>query len=340
VSDEFWTETGRMAIAGGIVAAVVGPLALIAGAVIRRRKVPLFPARKPWRVPWGGFELTFAFVFVAIIPELFRAAGVQSLVAGLIAFPIQLSSLIVASRLLYPAWSPFRDPPIASANQDQQPHPPEFGLIFCHILTLGVLAWLLLTPFVHLINGSVTIAFTLLDLPVESHPLTQLAAGSATQHVLFMVEACVAAPIIEEILFRGILLPWTIGARERVTDGLQLESIAPPKGRPLVVMAAAALYAAGSGRTGPVLFAAVLTVGLAILWLSVRRGKRHARGIYASAALFSLVHSGVWPSPIPLFFLGVGLGWLAVRTRGVLVPALVHGLFNAVSAIYVLRGAA
>jgi membrane protease YdiL (CAAX protease family) len=79
---------------------------------------------------------------------------------------------------------------------------------------------------------------------------------------------------------------------------------------------------------------------LAILWLSVRRGKRHARGIYASAALFSLVHSGVWPSPIPLFFLGVGLGWLAVRTRGVLVPALVHGLFNAVSAIYVLRGAA
>jgi membrane protease YdiL (CAAX protease family) len=76
-----------------------------------------------------------------------------------------------------------------------------------------------------------------------------------------------------------------------------------------------------------------------VLWVRVRKGKRHARGIYASAALFALVHAGVWPSPIPLFFLGLGLGWLAVRTRGILVPVIVHGLFNAVSAVYVLRGA-
>jgi membrane protease YdiL (CAAX protease family) len=46
----------------------------------------------------------------------------------------------------------------------------------------------------------------------------------------------------------------------------------------------------------------------------------------------------VWPSPIPLFVLGLGLGWLAVRTRGILVPAIVHGLFNAVSGVFVLRG--
>ena len=32
------------------------------------------------------------------------------------------------------------------------------------------------------------------------------------------------------------------------------------------------------------------------------------------------------------------LGWLAVRTNGVLVPVVVHGLFNAVSVVYVLRG--
>jgi len=51
------------------------------------------------------------------------------------------------------------------------------------------------------------------------------------------------------------------------------------------------------------------------------------------------VHSSVWPSPIPLFVLGLGLGWLAMRTRGVFVPVIVHGLFNAVSAVFVLRGA-
>ena len=106
-----------------------------------------------------------------------------------------------------------------------------------------------------------------------------------------------------------------------------------------MVMAAAALYTAGSGKLGPVIFARCSTLGLAVLWVSVRRGKRHARAIYASAALFGLVHSSVWPSPVPLFFLGLGLGWLAVRTRGVLVPTIVHGLFNAVSAVYVLAAA-
>ena len=53
-----------------------------------------------------------------------------------------------------------------------------------------------------------------------------------------------------------------------------------------------------------------------------------------------MIHSNVWPSPIPLFVLGIGLGWLAVRTNGVLAPVIVHGLFNAVSVVFVLRSAA
>lgn len=339
MSDEFWSETGRMAIAGGVVAAVAVPLALIAAAVVRRREVRLFPARKPWRVPWGGIELTFAFIFVAIIPDLLHASGAERLTAGVLAFPIQMALLIVAWRMLYPAWNPFRKDFIAVASEEPWRIPPPVGgLLFCCVVTLGVIAWLVLTPFVHLVNVSVTIVFHLLNFPMDNHPLTKLAGGSLWEQVLFLVEACVVAPIIEEILFRGVLLPWVIGARERNTGGLQLEPVAPPRGRPLVVMAAAALYTAGSGKLGPVIFASVLTLGLAVLWVSVRRGKRHARAIYTSAALFGLVHSSVWPSPIPLFFLGLGLGWLAVRTRGVVVPTIVHGLFNAVSAIYVLRG--
>jgi membrane protease YdiL (CAAX protease family) len=68
----------------------------------------------------------------------------------------------------------------------------------------------------------------------------------------------------------------------------------------------------------------------------LRRKRRTAGAVYASAALFAAVHSSVWPSPVPLFALGLGLGYLAVRTRGILVPVIVHGLFNAVSAVYVL----
>jgi membrane protease YdiL (CAAX protease family) len=59
--------------------------------------------------------------------------------------------------------------------------------------------------------------------------------------------------------------------------------------------------------------------------------------VYATAAFFALLHP-VWPNPIPLFALGLGLGYLAVRTNGLLVPVLVHGLFNAVSVVFVLRG--
>src|SRR5207302_1855546 len=90
-------------------------------------------------------------------------------------------------------------------------------------------------------------------------------------------------------------------------------------------------------RTGPVAFAGVLALGLGVLWRFTRTGARRARAVYATAALFAVVHSGVWPSPVPLFVLGLGLGWLAVRTNGILVPVIVHGLFNAVSATFVLR---
>jgi membrane protease YdiL (CAAX protease family) len=130
-----------------------------------------------------------------------------------------------------------------------------------------------------------------------------------------------------------------IGARDRTIRREQLRPIAPANVRPFLVMAMGVIFAASSGKIGPVVFAGVLALGLVVLWFGVRRGKQHIRAIYASAALFGLVHWSVWPSPIPLFALGLGLGWIAVRSRGVLVPIIVHGLFNAVSAVYVLRGA-
>ena len=56
------------------------------------------------------------------------------------------------------------------------------------------------------------------------------------------------------------------------------------------------------------------------------------------AALFAAVHSGVWPTPVPLFFLGMGLGYLVARSGSIVPAVVVHGLFNFVSAVLVLRG--
>jgi membrane protease YdiL (CAAX protease family) len=85
-----------------------------------------------------------------------------------------------------------------------------------------------------------------------------------------------------------------------------------------------------------VLFAVALAVGYAVLARVFRRKARTVGAVYASAAVFAVAHSAAWPDPVALFVLALGLGYLAVRTRGVLVPAVVHGLFNAVSALFVL----
>ena len=56
------------------------------------------------------------------------------------------------------------------------------------------------------------------------------------------------------------------------------------------------------------------------------------------AALFAAFHAHVWPSPVPLVVLAVGLGYLYLRTRSLVGPVVVHGMFNAVSAVYLLLG--
>lgn len=339
---ESLAEIGRMALAGGIVAAIALPFGLFTAVVVRRRKLNLLPQWKPWRVPWGGFEVLAVFlIVVALVPaSLVKFGIVPERAASLVAFPIQIALVFVAWRALYPRWRPFRRDAAAFRSDvlsADQPLP--IGAAFARSMTLAVLAWALLTPLVLVIHGFVNWLFTQFDLTPEQHPLTHL-GGEGWEQVSLLLQACLVAPVIEELMFRGILLPWMVGARERNTGGLQLTHGGVPAARPLVVMAIAVLYSGASGKIGPVIFSGVLTLGLALLWGSLRHGRRHFRAVYVSAAFFGLVHSAVWPTPIPLFVLGLGLGWLAVRTRGILVPVIVHGLFNAVSAVYVLRSAA
>ncbi len=55
--------------------------------------------------------------------------------------------------------------------------------------------------------------------------------------------------------------------------------------------------------------------------------------IYGSAMLWSMAHMAVWPSPIPLFLLGLGLGWLAYRTQSLIGCIVGHALFNTVACL-------
>lgn len=72
-------------------------------------------------------------------------------------------------------------------------------------------------------------------------------------------------------------------------------------------------------------------------WL--RTSNRSAlAGMYASALLFACFHAPVWPSPVPLFVLGLVLAWLAHRTQSLVPSMVLHGLFNAVACLALFLG--
>jgi membrane protease YdiL (CAAX protease family) len=48
--------------------------------------------------------------------------------------------------------------------------------------------------------------------------------------------------------------------------------------------------------------------------------------------LFAASHN-VWPTPVPLLLLGLGLGWLASRTQSLVGPIVCHALFNGVACL-------
>lgn len=316
---EFTTEAAQMLTAGAIVSAVAVPLGLVGWVLGGQGRSLTRPAWGPWRVPWGGFEVFAAFLLVAFtLPFAVAQTQIPSLAVGVVALPLQLAILAATVRFLYPKWSVPRANPFAAL-------PP------------AVVVWAVLTPAVLLFHAGIVQLFTAFGWKPDEHPLSKFTGGSDFTRLLFLVQACVAAPLIEEVLFRGVLLPWVIGSRYR-PPAADSPPASPAALRPWLVTAFAVAFAALSGKIGPIVFAAVLAGGLGLVWVTVRRGKRHVRAVYATAAMFAAVHSSVWPSPVPLFLLGLGLGWCAVRTRGVLVPAVVHGLFNAVSAVYVLRG--
>jgi membrane protease YdiL (CAAX protease family) len=60
--------------------------------------------------------------------------------------------------------------------------------------------------------------------------------------------------------------------------------------------------------------------------------------VFGTALLFASIHSAVWPTPVPLFVLGLALGVLASRTGSLVGPIVLHALFNAVTCVTLLVG--
>ena len=195
----FWSEVAALLAAGSIVALFALPIILIAWLAWRRQQQTLLPPWRPWRAPWGVFEVfmavfTIQYVIPIIIVSIFTTSGafkgpsgkmlppeeasaavagmpaavsvhdqaeiahiLRILWIGILSLPLQLSLLIAVSRFYYPAWWRTLQPSLASR------------------IVLAVLAWLVLAPFVLIVNGAVNVVFTMLEWHIKSHQLTKLA---------------------------------------------------------------------------------------------------------------------------------------------------------------------
>ncbi|MCZ2342421.1 MAG: CPBP family intramembrane metalloprotease [Bacteroidales bacterium] len=314
----------RMGIAGGFVFLIALPCAGLGWALCRHYCRPLLT---PWQRPharWNGTELLALFGLFLLLPSL-----VQSLIIS------TMGEDGAVSPETLPIWASALSATLVCAvgwGQWYRRHrTPQFLRRLPGQLLLGFATW----PTSHVVVFAIyTLCLLILAALGEEpnpHPFSQLMQSEAGPGTLLLLGllACVLAPLVEEFLFRGVLFDWSV-QRQRHS---------------WVILTFAILLTLASGQIYAVLFLGILCVAYGGWEKTTRRigcrtPSRITNTVYATSALFAAVHSGVWPSPIPLFALGLFLGTLRARTGGIAAGVALHGLFNAVSYVYLLRGSA
>jgi membrane protease YdiL (CAAX protease family) len=160
-------------------------------------------------------------------------------------------------------------------------------------LLRGYLACSLVAPVVYGVFWLSLKAF-----PLRTHSMEEMFRGDRpiSTAILGLLAAVVAAPIAEELLFRGVLMGWLA----RLFAGRGLE--------------------ARTWEEGP----------------SNKRLPDDWQPVVATALLWAAIHAEQWPAPIPLLLLGVALGWIYQRTGTLWASIGLHAGFNGISTIWVI----
>lgn len=319
------------------------PLALAwAYWLLRRRPSRLLPPPRRRAVPWEGLQvlaLVFAVLFVCptLVDVVLRATPFLPRLYGNDFFDA-LNRGDDAAKARYAVWSkvvtfPLQLAAVVALMKFCNARLYQLGLTGRRVgrdVLLGVLGFCALTPFVRACHGVVASLWReYVTLPVP-HALEQISRTRPhlLDWALIFSSAVLLAPVLEELLFRGILQQW-FTSRPRGGDiavGSALGLSAFAVGEP-------AYRAAGLREllmaTAPLLFAlATVPVYLLLRW---RCRSAAVNGIFGTALLFGVAHAQVWPTPVALFLLGIGLGLLYYRTQSLVPPIVMHALFNVVS---------
>ena len=176
----------------------------------------------------------------------------------------------------------------------------DVGLSFSHLrsnVKLGLIGFFLIVPPVIALQSLLT-----MWVPYEHPTLNALTADRSTLTFLaILVSAGIVTPVFEEFIFRvliqGFLQRWAAIGQKNLS---------------LILLG-------GQLTEQP----AVETHKRMPLW-----------PIFASAAIFALMHSGQGPAPVPLFFLAIGLGYLYLRSHSAIPGIIVHLMLNVWSLIF------
>jgi membrane protease YdiL (CAAX protease family) len=327
----------------------------------RRR---LLPPQRRRAVPWGAGEILVAFGLYRYVWPLLAAQALSAF--GLFAWlygPEFLNSVMDAkaadhelNRARLGLWAQAASFPLVVVSIPflfqlvSGTLPYQLGLTLHRAgrnLLAGVLAWATLTPFVLTLNWLVIWAYQqLLQGTPEEHPLTQLGRASPlpVDWLLLVVATTVAAPVMEELFFRGAVQPWLARRPENGPIGLAAALVIAVVARTQPVHEAWTQFArsgwSAAGFVGvlhgmaPIFF--VLVLAPPYFLMGRLRRPRAAQAIYAGALFFAAAHSFAWPTPVGLFVLGLGLGYLFHRMQSLVAPVVLHSLFNSVACALLL----
>ncbi|MFO0842248.1 MAG: CPBP family intramembrane glutamic endopeptidase [Gemmataceae bacterium] len=168
----------------------------------------------------------------------------------------------------------------------------------------------------------------------QPHMFTEL--GQAGLHpaewALLIGAALVLAPLWEELLFRGILQPWVMARPWGGPAALAMALLMTLASRPNPMLKAMSGEASLAIEVVPY----ATLAAAALLYPLVSRRSAELGGLYATAVLFGWVHAAVWPTPVPLLWLALGLGWLRWKTGSLVGCVVMHAAFNAVAVVALL----
>jgi membrane protease YdiL (CAAX protease family) len=170
-------------------------------------------------------------------------------------------------------------------------------------IKIGIAGALFIAPLVYLIQFLATRIWTSHEHPVQDMIRSQFSPGVA---YLAAISAVIVAPIVEELLFRGVIQGWLyrLAANSEISQSsneaslenseLPLRPIAPSR------------------------------------WRSHRAA---FQAIFMTSIFFAIVHAGQWPAPIPIFLLSLTLGGIYQMTGSLLASIALHASFNCLSTL-------